>query len=390
MKEVITSSLPSFTVTRHSQTLHTEIPGKWSSANSDMAPMTILCVVCIMVYTRAAKCKGYQHCSECDSTTGHCISECEPGYFDQKCSYICNKKCRNKQCKLLINGNDNCTEVCVPGYQVLGCSRPCYNPGGVCTVCPGGCDGEYCQLSSSCVSGCVDFYYGSGCKTCHRGCKACNRITETCTECHPSFPGPNCEQETNTNRGCEGGCVPGHIDRDCKHCSDKCLNKTSRPKNEPFDKRCNPGFYGENCNKTCGVCIEGDCDQMTGMCFRGCNRTTHGCEPSCRVKCTLAECTTCPQDGNDDQKTGSVLTWLLASLLLPVSGILLTLCLCYCKRFPKQREQEEHQDQMQQDEVEYLQYLPTVQGDTLNTNRHSNHAYYDVIDGEKGPAIVFL
>ncbi|XP_048249100.1 uncharacterized protein LOC124117631 isoform X2 [Haliotis rufescens] len=93
---------------------------------------------------------------------------------------------------------------------------------------------------------------------------------------------------------------------------------------------------------------------------------------------------------NDDQKTGSVLTWLLASLLLPVSGILLTLCLCYCKRFPKQREQEEHQDQMHQDEVEYLQYLPTVQGDTLNTNRHSNHAYYDVIDGEKGPAIVFL
>ncbi|XP_048251554.1 scavenger receptor class F member 1-like isoform X1 [Haliotis rufescens] len=255
----------------------------------------------------APPCKENQHCSQCDSTTGYCL-ECTAGYYDTRCSSVCNKNCLKKKCTLSSNGNGNCTDGCVSGYQGTACNIPCDNPGGTCTACPGGCDGGYCQLGSSCMSGCVDSYYGTGCKTCSSRCKSCNRMTGECTECHAQYVGPTCE------------CPP--------------------------------------CNGTYDDCEMG-----------GCKHASYG---------------------NDDKKTGSVLTWLLASLLLPVSGILLTLCLCYCKRFPKQREQEEHQDQMHQDEVEYLQYLPTVQGDILNTNRHSNHAYYDVIDGEKGPAIVFL
>ncbi|XP_071115953.1 scavenger receptor class F member 1-like [Haliotis cracherodii] len=387
MKEVITSSLASFTVTRHSQTLYTEILGKWSSAtnNSNMVPMTILCVACIMMYTRAAKCKGYQHCSKCDSTTEYCISECEPGYFDQKCSSICNENCRNKKCKLSINGNDNCTEGCVPGYQGPGCSRPCYNPEGVCTECPGGCDGGYCKLNSSCVSGCVDSYYGFGCKTCHRGCKTCNSITGTCTQCHPSFRGPNCEQETNTTRGCEGGCVPGHVDRDCKHCSDKCLNNTCLPKKEHFDNRCNPGFYGKHCNKTCGVCIDGDCDQMTGMCSRGCNRTTLGCEPSCRANCTLAECKTCPQDEEKSDERDlhqSINMGLLTVLCLFVFCILITVCVCYCRIMASQRESPG------EEEVEYRDE-PTRER-LASMFIRSQHTYCDVDESDMGPVIVFL
>ncbi|XP_046347943.1 multiple epidermal growth factor-like domains protein 10 isoform X2 [Haliotis rufescens] len=352
-----------------------------------MAPMTILCVACILMYTRAAKCKEDQHCSKCDSTTGYCNSECEPGYFDQKCSSICNENCRNKKCKLSINGNDNCTEGCVPGYQGPGCGRPCYNPGGGCTACPGGCDGGYCQVGSSCVSGCVDSYYGSGCKTCHRGCKTCNRITGTCTQCHPSFPGPNCEQETNTTRGCEGGCVPGHVDRDCKHCSDKCLNKTCLPKKEPFDKRCNPGFYGEHCNKACGVCIDGDCDQMTGMCFRGCNMTTLGCEPSCRANCTSAECDidTCPHDEEKSDERDlhqSINMGLLTVLCLFVFCILITVCVCYCRIMASQRESPG------EEAVEYRDE-PTRER-LASMFIRSQHTYCDVDESDMRPVIVFL
>ncbi|XP_048249109.1 scavenger receptor class F member 1-like [Haliotis rufescens] len=113
----------------------------------------------------ATQCHDNQHCSDCDSTTGHCITDCEPGYYDKKCMSVCSDNCRNNKCISSKIGSGNCTEGCIPGYQGINCNIPCDSPGGNCTPCPGGCDGGYCQLGSSCVSGCVDSYYGTGCES---------------------------------------------------------------------------------------------------------------------------------------------------------------------------------------------------------------------------------
>ncbi|XP_046546538.1 multiple epidermal growth factor-like domains protein 10 [Haliotis rubra] len=273
--------------------------------------LNILCLMCSHIATQAeisstlppVSCKDNQHCSDCDGA-GICL-ECTVGYFGRRCDAFCSENCLNKKCTESGNGNVNCTDGCVPGHQGAGCNIPCDSQGGNCTACPGGCDGGYCQLGSSCVSGCVHSYYGTGCKSCSSRCKICNRSTGRCTECQSPFDGQNC--------GCE------------------------------------------NCHGS-GDCEKGDCEND-------------------------------PQ-GNGGQ-TRRTLTGLLVSLLLLVSGILVTLCLLYYKRLSKQREQAEQREQMRQDEVEYLEYLPSVQRDTLDTNRPSNHAYYDVVDGERRPAIVF-
>ncbi|XP_046546535.1 cell death abnormality protein 1-like isoform X2 [Haliotis rubra] len=121
---------------------------------------------CLAICSAATRCRHHQHCSDCDNTTGYCTTDCDRGYYDQKCRSACSKNCRNNTCITSNSGSENCTDGCVLGYQGRGCNIPCDSPGGNCTACPGGCDGGYCQLGSSCVSGCVDSYYGTDCKTC--------------------------------------------------------------------------------------------------------------------------------------------------------------------------------------------------------------------------------
>ncbi|XP_046545501.1 scavenger receptor class F member 1-like isoform X2 [Haliotis rubra] len=127
-----------------------------------MSLLAKFCFSCLVVSSLATYCSDSQHCSHCNNT-GHCITDCDPGFYDNKCMSNCSKNCRNKTCSNSNIGSDNCTYGCVPGFQGTSCNIPCDSPGGNCTACPGGCDGGYCQLGSSCVSGCVDSYYGTDC-----------------------------------------------------------------------------------------------------------------------------------------------------------------------------------------------------------------------------------
>ncbi|XP_046545827.1 scavenger receptor class F member 1-like [Haliotis rubra] len=144
--------------------------------------LVLFCCSCLSFCSAATQCHDNQHCSDCDITTGYCITDCDRGYYDQKCKSVCSKNCRNNTCITSNSGSENCTDGCVVGYHGSGCNIPCDSPGGSCTACPGGCDGIYCQLGSSCVSGCVDSYYGSGCTSCSFMCTSCSRLTGICDD----------------------------------------------------------------------------------------------------------------------------------------------------------------------------------------------------------------
>ncbi|XP_071098493.1 uncharacterized protein [Haliotis cracherodii] len=129
-----------------------------------MVASLLIWMTCLVIAAEAGQCKDNQHCSDCDNTTGHCLTECDSGYFDLKCLSVCDGYCKYNLCTQSDDGGGRCTEGCIPGYQGRRCNIPCDSPGN-CTACPGGCDGGYCQLGSSCVSGCVDSYFGTDCES---------------------------------------------------------------------------------------------------------------------------------------------------------------------------------------------------------------------------------
>ncbi|XP_071115905.1 multiple epidermal growth factor-like domains protein 10 [Haliotis cracherodii] len=317
-----------------------------------MTVWLILCLASLVISAQGDQCKDNQHCSDCDRSTGRCLTECDTGYFEDMCSSLCSKNCKKRSCQLSGSGIGVCTEGCVPGYQGASCIIPCDSPGGDCTACPGGCDGGYCQLGSSCVSGCVDSYYGTDCKTCSSRCKFCNRMIGLCKECRPEYFGPNCAYSCDhclrsCAHECTEGCRPGlygtfcnkkcsekcrpntasstdnnllspkadlrvclRASGDCIHgcrdgwfgpqcsspCSPNCANKRCKSTGDCVDG-CVPGHFGRDC-KPCPVnCLHNMCHSDSGKCTDGCTRGFYGglCQNTCEV-CL---------DGVCDQKTGS-------------------------------------------------------------------------------------
>ncbi|XP_071085481.1 scavenger receptor class F member 1-like [Haliotis cracherodii] len=244
--------------------------------------------IIIMVYmadsTQGAGCTEGQHCSDCD-TTGNCLQQCDKGYFGLKCSSPCSDKCRYTTCTLVERkGIGKCTHGCVPGFHGTSCDRPCDQVVN-CTLCQGGCDGEYCQLGGACFAACRDSFYGAGCKTCPSHCRTCNRMTGVCDECDPTHHGVNCEKSCENCVGsCESSCecVPGFYG---DFCGETC-NKTCRPKSV---QKCLsfPGMTSDNC--------PGGCQKHTAECLHGCVDGWFGptcsspCNPGCRhQRCNAA------------------------------------------------------------------------------------------------------
>ncbi|XP_046347681.1 multiple epidermal growth factor-like domains protein 10 [Haliotis rufescens] len=249
-----------------------------------MTFLTILCTAAMVMSFKAAPCSNNQHCSDCDDTTDHCLTDCDIGYYDLKCSTRCSRKCKKKRCKLSVNGIGVCTEGCAMGYYGKTCDIPCDSPGGNCTACPDGCDGGYCQLGSSCVSGCVDSYYGTDCKTCSSRCKSCNRITGTCDECQLQYFGKDCEYSCRNcikqcRYGCRDGCLQGYYGIVCTEtCNENC--RGANPK----------------VNQAMGIqaltSVRNECHQQNGDCTHGCKDGWHGrqCSFPCSSKCQNRRC----------------------------------------------------------------------------------------------------
>ncbi|XP_067668043.1 scavenger receptor class F member 1-like [Haliotis asinina] len=311
--------------------------------------LQILVTAYIVIYSQGAKCPDSHHCSECDEQTGRCKTKCHRGYFGPTCQDVCYRRCRYHTCELVPDkGIGRCTDGCIPGFQGLTCQRPCDTHHTGCTRCPGGCDGEYCQVSGACFSGCRDSYYGAGCKTCSSRCKSCNRITGTCEECHPPYSGVECGHSCkNCVGGCESGCKQecrhGFYGDDCtKACSATCRPNPSLstdgqcPDRESCPPECHSqsgecvhgcvdGWYGPKCSRRCssncqhqrcnqtGACVVecgkclgeacnrscitgcdgcagGFCDLTSGVCVQICNSTGFGCGVNCTDNCRTPDC----------------------------------------------------------------------------------------------------
>ncbi|XP_067659858.1 scavenger receptor class F member 2-like [Haliotis asinina] len=278
---------------------------------------------CIVIIIQGAKCPDSHHCSECCEHTGRCKTQCHRGYFGPTCQEVCSKTCRYHTCEFVPDkGIERCTDGCIPGFQGLTCQRPCDTHHTGCTRC----DGEYCQVSGACFSGCRDSYYGAGCKACSSRCKSCNRITSTCEECHPPYSGaecgPSCE---NCVGGCESGCTQGcrhgFYGDDCKEaCSDTCRPNPSLttdgqcPDGESCPPECHSqsgecvhgcvdGWYGPKCSRRCSSnCQHQRCNQ-TGACDVGCEHHMSSCE-GCLEQCVNLTCASskasCCRDCNND------------------------------------------------------------------------------------------
>ncbi|XP_046547257.1 multiple epidermal growth factor-like domains protein 10 [Haliotis rubra] len=302
------------------------------------------------------------------------------------CTSLCSKTCRNHSCRLSVSGIGDCTDGCVPGYEGPRCNIPCVSPRGSCTACPGGCDGGYCQLGSFCVSGCVDSYYGTGCRSCSSRCKSCNRMTGSCRQCHPGYFGPNCRYSCDhclgsCEHGCTWGCLAGfygtfcdetcsdkcgpdpnistdkpllapntgvrdcHRDSgDCIHgcdegwhgpqcsspCSSNCRNSKCQSDTGWCTDGCARGFYGGRCHLTCNVCLGGVCDQKTGTCFSGCHLTGGRCASTCTSNCSMEECLRL-EHCNREVASGMQVATLSTTILFVVVGSLLAVGMC-CRR----------------------------------------------------------
>ncbi|XP_048247262.1 multiple epidermal growth factor-like domains protein 6 isoform X1 [Haliotis rufescens] len=244
--------------------------------------VSMLCLAFIVLIIRATPCCDGQNCRECDND-GDGSTQCERGYFGKKCTSKCNIRCQYQSCELTTRGIETCTEGCVPGFQGTSCNIPCDNPGTQCTECEGGCDGGYCMLNSSCISGCVGSYSGLDCKNCSERCKSCNRSSGICDDCHAPYRGLNCEMSCENcagscESGCEGGCQPGFYGHWC----DKVCSVNCRPgPNEILECDRNTSINCTKCNKT------------TGDCVVGCNAGWYGknCSSRCNPKCSYVACT---------------------------------------------------------------------------------------------------
>ncbi|XP_071115920.1 scavenger receptor class F member 1-like [Haliotis cracherodii] len=293
-----------------------------------MTLLKFICMAYLIIFSKGDRCKNNQHCSDCDRSTGRCLTDCDTGYFDQMCTSVCSRNCRNHSCQLSLSGTGACTEGCVPGYQGPGCSIRCGSPGGTCAACPGGCVGGYCQLGSSCVSGCVDSYYGTDCKTCSSRCKSCNMMTSLCKECRPEYFGPNCAYSCDHCLGscehrCAEGCLPGFYGPFCdEKCSEKCGPdpnfSTSKPLQAP-----DAGLR--------------DCHRAGGDCIHGCEEGWHGqhCTSPCSANCTSKGCNStgsCGDQGYSDSGNLYLTIGLSTAFSLFAMLLLLVLTLYCCKQ----------------------------------------------------------
>ncbi|XP_053394311.1 multiple epidermal growth factor-like domains protein 11 [Mercenaria mercenaria] len=175
-------------------------------------------------------------------TTGHCNSECLPGWYGETCNIKCSNTCSGNVCKTLS------------GYCNNGCSAGWY--GDTCEkTCSSSCSNKTCnQTSGFCQNGCSPGSYGDMCET----------------ECNDTCHDKTCNQISG---GCIYGCASGWFGDSCAEaCSETCFNRSCDQFSGLCDEGCVSGYYGSNCEKNCSYDVLFElCDSSTAsQCSREC------------------------------------------------------------------------------------------------------------------------
>ncbi|XP_046558362.1 scavenger receptor class F member 1-like [Haliotis rubra] len=316
--------------------------------------------------------------------------------------------------------------------------RRVHSSGGKCTKCPEECDGTFRYLTSSCVSGCHDQYYGTNCKDCSPRCRHCNRITGRCDVCHDPYHGLDCEYscEHCITTDCIQTCAPGLHGSTCsKRCSLNCLvypasnnTLTSNSSNSCISEcqrysgecingcvdgwsgphcssqvqcnsnclgcnetgvcveGCSPGYFGEDCKPCSKTCYNHTCHPESGSCVSGCIRGQYGqfCQLSC-TDCPGGACDASTGKCAEDQNAiGGATIGTSTALVLLVFGIIVTVGYFHCKRVVANREETAQLPAM------HPQCGTNRRGNSSSRFRQSEHIYSEVKEDEMGSVIVFL
>ncbi|WAR29620.1 SREC-like protein, partial [Mya arenaria] len=193
---------------------------------------------------------------------GTCSGGCKAGYYGAECDRQCDA-CLSKECEA---SSGVCSIGCIPGYYGNMCQ----------TRCPTNCvecertSGKYIIFSIVIKQQPWSKY------TCHRvlhcisGARNVTCKRRDCTSCISTFYGlPRCDIVCNAN------CLPG-LGRQCDQSTGKCVHG------------CHGGFYGDDCQESCGQCASGVCG-TNGAC-NGCNVGYYGskCTLTCSDNCESA------------------------------------------------------------------------------------------------------
>ncbi|XP_062578082.1 receptor-type tyrosine-protein phosphatase kappa-like [Saccostrea cucullata] len=162
----------------------------------------------------------------------------------------------------LFNSNDPLLNTSCEGYE------PAFASIEICELKVMGCEstryGENCTpCSSYCFAQKCDAFDGS----CKYGCSDRFIKPPDCRICRDGFYGHNCE-------GTCGKCKNGAV---CNKTTGICPNGCHYQWNGLMCNLCKNGFYGDNCTKTCGHCKPGTyCQNLTGICHDGCDDHWNG------------------------------------------------------------------------------------------------------------------
>ncbi|XP_070549945.1 multiple epidermal growth factor-like domains protein 11 isoform X2 [Ptychodera flava] len=263
--------------------------------------------------------------------------ECPDGVYGTNCQSKC--RCRNDALCSNIDGSCVCPEYYFGALCDMSCN--CKN-GATCDKIDGFCQcqegfyGDLCQSECTCPTNslckggecvCKAGYYGTGnsCQRCNCSVnEMCDSSTGRCT-CKPGYYAERCEKRCSCFNGatcftdsciCSQGWVGPNctvcdknwlVRSDRPFCEDRCLHcfngDTCSPQDgschctpgwqgNKCDRRCDVGFYGNNCSEPCR-CVNGSCHHITGTC-------------------------TCDVVGRANIATGHVLRTVFCALRMPV------------------------------------------------------------------------
>jgi len=272
--------------------------------------------------------------------------KCKDGWYGEFCNMKCPGGClvcamkdnlvphEGTGAKISYLPAGACTDKCTKDTWGLSCKEPCPSnckkshipscdkTNGFCYKCgtntnkkpgvPHQWWGDKCE--KECAPGCVDNQCDKKTGTCEKGVKAGGCGANGDQTCPEGTIG-KCNLADCMPHKCASGSYPGKIQvkggdkmAACLNCPEQCDGICEQ---DGTCKKCQDGFWGSQCDKTCSKGCANNCDQNQGYCDSCKNGLTgNKCEKRCHTSCATCKqyngfgrsgtavdmCTSCPPD----------------------------------------------------------------------------------------------